>query len=167
VGCARHVIAALERGAQGVGAPGRLILPRRYPDHARKKALQVKRTDVNGRAQLRERQALLRIGVQHFARPFDYGELAGQAGRLASLARAIPGGFGVCGGIEEFDVLPARRPRRARRAAEHTGGAYGVEKRAIGARVAAGNGVPAGGIIGKSGRGRGGFHHNPHWAQGT
>jgi hypothetical protein len=142
VGGAGDIAAALQSVAQHARALRRLILTRRNPDDARKKPLQVERADVHGIAQLRERQALLRIGVEHFARALDDRQFARQARRLAALARTITGALGGIGRREEFDIFPARRPRRARWPAKHAGRAHGKKECAVGLAVAFGHGLP-------------------------
>ena len=72
----------------------------------------MKRTDMHGAAQFSEGHALLRVGVERLARPLHNSQLARQAARLTPLARPITGSFGLLGGIEEFDVVTPRLPRR-------------------------------------------------------
>src|ERR1700712_5275808 len=126
----------------------------------------MKWADMHGAAQFSERHALLRVGVELLARPLHNSQLARQAARLTPLARPITGSFGLLGGIEEFDVLTPRLPRRTRRAAKHAGCTDGVEEFAVGARVAAQQRVPAGFVVGKGGGTVFGFHHNPRFAKG-
>jgi hypothetical protein len=117
----------------------------------------VERADVHRIAQLREREALLRIGIQRGASAIDDLQLARQAAGLATLAVAIArGARGVCVG-EESDIFAARLARRARRAAEDPRRFDGVEERAVGLRLAAGDGFPTLGVGGPVGGADGGF----------
>jgi hypothetical protein len=117
----------------------------------------VERADVHRVAQLREREALLRIGIQRGASAIDDLQLARQAAWLATLAIAIArGARGVCVG-EESDVFAARLARRAGRPAEHARRFDGVEKRAVGLRLAAVDGFPTLGVGAPAGGADGGF----------
>ena len=121
----------------------RLILARRHAHDALEEALQMKRADMHGFAQLRERDALLRIGVERGARAVHDLDVAWQAAGLAALAVAIAGGAGVIRRVEKLDVFTAWRPRRTRRTAENARRADGEEKRTIGFDAAFGDGGPA------------------------
>ena len=112
---------------------------------------------MHGVAQLSEREALLRIGIECGAGAVDDLEFARQAARLAALAIAKSGGARGVGRREEIDVFTARLARRARRAAEHTGGSDAVEEGAVGVRVALGDGLPASIVGGPAAMSRSGF----------
>src|SRR6266705_3551632 len=60
-----------------------------------------------------------------------------------ALARAEPGFFGRRWGRVKRHILAARRARRAARPAIDPGRAHGINKRAVGASVAAGQRRPA------------------------
>src|SRR6185437_9210512 len=106
-------------------------------------ALKMKRAHVHGVAQLRERETLLRIGVQRGARTPDDFQLARQAARLASLAVAKARGARGGGVGKERDVLATRLPGRAGWPAEHACRLHPIEESAVGARLAAHDGGPA------------------------
>ena len=152
--------AAVERLAQRRSALGRLILARRHAHDAFEQTLQVKRADVHGVAQLREREPLLRVGVERSAGAIDDLEFARQAAGLAAFAIAIARGAGGVCRSEEIDVFTARLARCARWTAEHAGGFDAVEKCAIGVRVALGQGFPAFGVC-RPGRCHGTVHDVP------
>jgi hypothetical protein len=65
---------------------------------------------MDGLAELRERHAVLRIGVERGACPFDDDELTWQAAGPAALAIAQARGSRSVERVEERDILAAREP---------------------------------------------------------